>query len=83
MENIKTLQDEQIISVIEHVASAPKGSVAQETILKSIPGWDSMAALEFLIQLDDEWGIHIPGEDLVSCKTVADLVQMTKQHLTA
>lgn len=44
-----------------------------ETELKSLPEWDSLAALGVIVMFDVEFSKTITGDDLKACSTIADL----------
>lgn len=50
--------------------------VTPETELKSLPEWDSLAALGVIVMFDVEFGKTITGDDLKACSTIADLYKL-------
>lgn len=47
--------------------------VTGETVLVSLPEWDSLAALGVIVMSDLEYGKTITGDDLKACVTLGDL----------
>ena len=47
--------------------------ITAETELGSLAEWDSLAALGVIVMFDMEYGKTITGNDLKTCKTIADL----------
>jgi acyl carrier protein len=47
--------------------------ITAETELASLAEWDSLAALGVIVMFDMEYGKTITGNDLKTCKTIADL----------
>jgi acyl carrier protein len=47
--------------------------ITSGTELASLAEWDSLAALGVIVMFDMEYGKTITGNDLKSCKTIADL----------
>jgi acyl carrier protein len=47
-----------------------------ETELKSLPEWDSLAALGVIVMFDIEYQKTITGEDLGKCARIIDLYQL-------
>lgn len=41
-------------------------------------GWDSLANLEFIAEIDDELGVQLDSEALEDCVTFHDLFQLIK-----
>lgn len=50
--------------------------VTPETELRSLPEWDSLAALGVIVMFDVEYGKTITGDDLKNCVTIADLYKL-------
>jgi acyl carrier protein len=44
-------------------------------VLESIPGWDSMAAVNLQIYLENEFGVAIPGEMLTGDTRIEDILE--------
>ena len=47
--------------------------VTANTELRSLPEWDSLAALGVIVMFDVEFGKTITGDDIKACTTIADL----------
>lgn len=50
-----------------------------ETVLKSLPGFDSLTAIRFLGQVEIEFFINLGWESLEKVKTLADLYEVVAQ----
>lgn len=50
-----------------------------ETVLKSLPGFDSLTAIRFLGQVEIEFFINLGWESLGKVKTLADLYDVVAQ----
>ncbi len=50
--------------------------VTAETELRSLPEWDSLAALGVIVMFDVEYGKTIVGDDLKAAVTVGDLYKL-------
>ena len=50
--------------------------VIAETELRSLPEWDSLAALGVIVMFDVEYGKTIVGDDLKNCVTLTDLYKL-------
>ena len=48
--------------------------IAPETLLESLPEWDSLAALGVIVMCDTDYGVTITGNDLKDCGTVKDIL---------
>ena len=47
-----------------------------ETDLKTLPEWDSLAALGVIIMFDMEYNKAITGADLLACRHLRDVYQL-------
>lgn len=50
--------------------------VTADTELRSLPEWDSLAALGVIVMFDVEYGKTIVGDDLKKAVTVGDLYRL-------
>ena len=50
--------------------------VTAETELRSLPEWDSLAALGVIVMFDVDYGKSIVGDDLKAAVTVGDLYEL-------
>ena len=51
-------------------------NVAAGTELRSLPEWDSLAALGVIVMFDVEHGKTITGDDIKNCATLTDLYKL-------
>ena len=65
--------DQFIESFLTAVDFQEAVEVTADTELKSLPEWDSLAALGVIVMFDVEFGKTITGDDLKGCSTVAGL----------
>lgn len=52
------------------------GKLAPDMALESISKWDSLASINFILLLEDEFDKQIGAGELKGCKTVADLMDL-------
>ncbi|WP_182285491.1 acyl carrier protein [Comamonas testosteroni] len=64
---------ENFLSAVDFQESV---EVTPETELKSLPEWDSLAALGVIVMFDVEFGKTITGNDLKTCVTLTDLYKL-------
>ena len=50
--------------------------VSADTELRSLPEWDSLAALGVIVMFDVDYGKSIVGDDLKAAVTVGDLYKL-------
>ena len=50
------------------------------TPLKELPGWDSLARLNFIVECEEMYQIDLRATELASCSTIQDLLQLLKKR---
>ncbi|KLO58752.1 acyl carrier protein [Delftia tsuruhatensis] len=68
--------DQFIESFLTAVDFQEAVEVAPDTELRSLPEWDSLAALGVIVMFDVDYGKTITGDDLKNCSTIADLYKL-------
>ena len=48
----------------------------EETVLASLPQWDSLAILLVISHFEHAYGIEIKGSQVRACRTVADILNL-------
>ena len=64
------------IELLEEMLEVDAGTITPDMSLDDIGEWDSMAALSFIVLMDEEFGKEINGEDIKKLKTVQDLLNI-------
>jgi acyl carrier protein len=67
------------IHQLEKELRIPRGSIAPETQLTTIPQLDSMGKVELLVLVDSEYGVHLEPQHLDRCATVDDLFRLVER----
>ncbi|MBC2594322.1 acyl carrier protein [Ruficoccus amylovorans] len=52
----------------------PDGLTAQ-TAFRELEQWDSLAFLSVLAMIDGEYGVELPGDELLACANLGELCQ--------
>jgi acyl carrier protein len=68
-----------IFAAIFHV---PPGSVELTTSQKSLPAWDSMGHLNLVLDLEQEFAVSIPPEEVEKMTDVAAIVKSIESATT-
>jgi len=72
---------DKIRAIIIKRYSNNKSKIDMKTSYNDDLCMDSLSTVEFIIQLEDEFGIQIPDEDSEQFKTVEDTVKYIEHHL--
>lgn len=70
----------KIVEIIQEHDSS-KLDVTPELSLKEGLGVDSVDLMEFIINLEDAFGVEIPDEDMDNFKTISDVVAYIREKL--
>lgn len=64
------------IEMLEDMLELDAGTLTPDMVLEDIDEWDSMAALSFIVLIDEEFGKTINGEDIKKLKTIQDVLDI-------
>jgi acyl carrier protein len=67
---------------LEESLEIDEGSLNGPRSLGELEYWDSMAALTFMALADEHLQVTVGGDQIVGCKTVADLLGLLGDKLT-
>ena len=63
-----------VIKIIAERLNLPKEAVAPEMSVGDVPAWGSMAQMEIITAVQNQFGVEIPIEDLFDMTSVEDIV---------
>ncbi|MGT2803219.1 acyl carrier protein [Streptococcus henryi] len=72
---------ERISTLIKDQLHKPELTVTTETTLQEDLGVDSIALMEFIISLEDEFGLEIPDEDVEDMTCMGDMLNYLDKRL--
>jgi acyl carrier protein len=67
---------EQLAALLADVCGAPISSLGPEAEAGVTPGWDSVANLNFIGAVEDEFGISITTAESLTVKTLDDMARL-------
>ena len=62
------------ITLIEEVLDVAEGSLTPETLLAEVDEWDSIAALSFIVMLDEKFEKTVSGAQIKAMECVNDIL---------
>jgi Acyl carrier protein len=65
---------EKVTEILVDQLGVNSSDVALETDIQNDLGADSIAVMEVIVEIESEFGITVPEEDLLEVKTVGDIV---------
>mgnify|MGYP000972641672 FL=1 len=69
-----------IIEIFQDILDVKKGTVSLKTASSDIDQWDSVATVNIIVALEDEFGIKFKLEDIQTLETVQDFVDLVQAH---
>ena len=69
-----------IIEIFQDILDVKKGTVSLKTISADFDQWDSVATVNIIIALEEEFGIKFKLEDIQTVETVQDFVELVQAH---
>ena len=69
-----------IIEIFQDILDVKEGTVSLSTTSSDIDEWDSVATVNIIVALEDEFGIKFKLEDIQTLNTVKDFVDLVQAH---
>jgi acyl carrier protein len=69
-----------IIEIFQDILDVKKGTVSLKTTFSDIDQWDSVATVNIIVALEEEFGIKFKLEDIQTLETVQDFVDLVQIH---
>lgn len=73
--------EKKVIEVMAKMLHRDPGKIRLESTLADDLEMDSFTALEMLFELEDQYGMEIPDEEVENFKTVRDIVEYVASRL--
>jgi acyl carrier protein len=74
---------ERIEHVVESLLGAHDLALTADTRPADVPGWDSLATVNIIFGVEEEFGIRLADDDLTSFETVGQLGDRVERALGA
>jgi acyl carrier protein len=69
-----------IIETFEDILDVKKGTVSLKTTPSDFDQWDSVATVNIIVALEEEFRIKFKLEDIQTVETVQDFVELVQAH---
>ena len=73
----------EFLNEIDLLLELPPGTTKGTERLDELAGWDSLAVIGFIAMVDGKFGTVLSTTRLQECQTVADLMDLVKDKVTA
>jgi len=65
-----------IEKIINETFNEPLQNIQNDTIISELSEWDSMSYMLFITKIEEEFSIHLDGDEIASIQTVNDLKKL-------
>ena len=72
---------QDFLLLLDELFEEEPGTLGGQEPLQDIEMWDSLTALGFIAMVDEEFDMIISGNDIETCQTVDDLINLVAQHI--
>lgn len=69
------MTNEKKLELLAEVMGVDSSELSEGMTLADMAKWDSLASVNFIVMLDDEFDKQISAGELKGCKTVGDLLE--------
>jgi acyl carrier protein len=67
-------------TLIAMTLNSSEASLVNETELKNIPSWDSMAHMVLITAMEKEYSVQFSGDEIAEMKTVGEARRLLRGH---
>ncbi len=72
------MEKNSLLPIIETIIKLPRGVIKETDLMADFGGWDSLAVLEFITEVDKNFGVILSPSEIYKAKTVIDLLSLVK-----
>lgn len=73
------MDNKKKFALLEEIMELDEGSLSPEMVLDDIEEWDSLAALSYVVMMEDEFKKKISGKEIRAFKTVQDILDTMEE----
>jgi len=66
---------DKIIALIEELLKVPSGTITEDTQIKDVEQWDSLAHVMIIGELEEKLGVSIPLDEAVEIESMKELLE--------
>jgi len=71
---------EKIVEILAKQLQIDKSKITEDTEIMEELGADSLDIVEILMEIEQEFGVTVPDEEIVNLKTPADISKYVEDH---
>lgn len=73
--------EERLKKIIGNYSDIDVSTITKDTVILRDLGFNSIAIIEMISDVEDEFDVEIPDEDLADIKTVGDLISYLEENM--
>jgi acyl carrier protein len=70
-----------LLNLLKTAFPEPPEDLGLESVLRGMPGWDSLTSVMLVADIFSEYGVQVSGEEMSQCLTSADLLRAIESKL--
>jgi Acyl carrier protein len=70
--------EQRFLDFVAEIMEKDPSEITMDIVYKDFDGWDSLMMLTLVMEIEAEYGVSIPIEELGEVKTLADLYAFVK-----
>jgi len=75
------LTKKELVQMLEEIVEADPDTLTGEELIEDLEGWDSLAVVNFIALVDENFGITLSPEKIMNSKTVNELVSLLDGYI--
>jgi acyl carrier protein len=68
-----TARGERLIALISEILRMPPQEIVDSLDMEATGTWDSLSHMELIAAIEDEFGVDLSADEIVSMRSVADI----------
>jgi acyl carrier protein len=72
---------QEVLDLMCEAARLPSGSIHGHEMLDAVPGWDSLAGVDFEMVLLDRWDVELDPMKVTEAETVGDILALLRHRI--
>lgn len=71
----------ELLQMLEEIVEADPDTLTGEELIEDLENWDSLAVVNFIALVDENFGITLSPEKIMNSKTVNELVSLLDGYI--
>jgi acyl carrier protein len=71
---------ERVLEALARVFGCPQSDIPEDASTATLADWDSLRQLELMLELELEFGVHVPAEAMTELQSVAEIEEFLAER---